>query len=122
MTKARLQKQIKDKFGSISKFARLARVDRYDLQKLFARKDEDADVVQEIWGICQATANKGESTDLNQAVILRLSKAIKKAGGAYRFSKENPEFAHKSVCQILAGKRKRITPNVNKLLKHFELV
>jgi hypothetical protein len=122
MTKERLKRQIKVKFGSQSKFARLAGIDRYDLQKLFARKDEDHDVVQEIWGICQSTANTGESTDLNQAVILRLSKAIKKAGGVYRFAKDNPEFAEKSVYQILSGKRKRITPNVTKLLQHFELV
>ncbi len=122
MTKARLQKQIKAKFGSLSKFSRLSRIDRYELQMLFARKADDHDVVQEIWAICQSTANKEETTVLNQAVVLRLAKAVKKAGGAYRFSKDNPDFAHKSVCQILAGKRKRITPNVTKLLKHFELV
>lgn len=122
MTKERLKRQIKVKFGSISKFARLSGVDRYDLQKLFARKDEDRDVVDEIWGIYQTTANKSESTELNQAIILRLSKALEKAGGVYRFAKDNPEFAEKSVYQILSGKRKRITPNVSKLLKHFELV
>lgn len=116
-----IHQRIVDKFGSLSKFSRLSGYDRYELQKVFARKFNDQATLREIARLVKATANKSDSNEITEVQISKLSKALKKAGGVIQFSRDNPQFPEKSVYQILSGMRKRRTAKVMELFDHFEL-
>lgn len=121
MTKEILRKQIVTKFGTLSRFSRLSGYDRYELQKIFARSQNDIDLLRQISQLCSRTKDKSSEDDITEGQILKLSKALKKAGGVIKFSRENPGFPEKSVYQILSGRRKRITAKVKELFDHFDL-
>lgn len=121
MIKEAVRKQINTKFGTLSKFAKLSGYNRYELQKIFARVSPDKNILSTISLLCKRTANKPAPGEITEAQLLKLSRALKKAGGVYKFSREYPAFAEKSLYQILSGKRKRITGKVQKLFDHFKI-
>ncbi len=121
MTKEILHQDIINKFGTLSKFARLSGYPRYDLQKLFARKEVYDEELRVISALCSRTKDKAEDSEITPENIKHLSKALKKAGGVIKFCRDNPQFNEQSVFQILSGKRKRKTAMVWELLKHFKL-
>jgi hypothetical protein len=105
----------------MSRFAKLAKLDRYDLQKFFARKNNTIQEFARIEHLVEAVASKATSGEISEAQIKKLRKALKRAGGVITFSKENDQFAEKSLYQILNGRRKRITPMVQELFDHLQL-
>jgi hypothetical protein len=121
MNKEQLQAKIKEKYGSMSKFAKLAKLDRYNLQKLFARKVVTPEDLAIISSLVEDTENKPTKGEITPAQIKALSKALKQAGGVIQFVKRNKRFSEVSLYQILDGRRKRITPMVKKLFDHFQL-
>ncbi len=121
MTKESIHKEIIKKFGSMSKFARLSGLDRYELQKVFARKVNDEETLCKIEGKIRRTANKSDKNEITVRQIDSLRKALKTAGGVIEFSKANPQFPEKSVYQILSGRRKRMTKKVQELFSYFKL-
>jgi hypothetical protein len=121
MTKEEVHLEMVSKFGTMSRFARLAKLDRYELQKLFARKAEDTQEVGALYRKIEATALKPAEGEITPAQLKKLAKAIEKAGGTYRFCKDNPKFAEKSVYQILSGRRKRVTEKIQELFDHFNI-
>lgn len=121
ITKEKVRKEIKVKFGSLSKFAVLAKKDEYTLRKRFARKEVDQNFLMEINRLCERTAIKNTPGEISSEQIVKLDRALKKAGGVITFCREHTEFPEKSVYQILSGRRKRITDKVRDLLDHFKI-
>jgi hypothetical protein len=117
MTKDKLHAQIKEKFGSLSRFAVLSKYPRMELQKYFSRKSDDDEQTIKISHLVERTAVKPTQTDITPEKIKSLHKALNEAGGVRQFCKKSKgRFAEKSVYQILDGRRKRITPKVQDLL------
>ncbi len=117
MTKEALQKRIKGKFGTISKFARLSGEDRYELQKLFSRQLDDASEVARVSKLVVNTEVRVEANDLTAKHIKAFRAALDKAGGVRKFIADNskngkPVFVESTIHNILSGYRKHITPKI----------
>jgi hypothetical protein len=121
MTKEILRARISKKFGKMSRFASLAKIERYDLQKLFARKSPSPADIARISHLVDRTAVRLTDGDITPAQIKALYEALKNAGGVITFCNKHPQFAEKSVYQILSGRRKRMTGKVQKLFKYFKI-
>lgn len=119
--KEKVHQSIVDKFGTMSRFARLAKIDRYQLQKLFARQQDDTLELAKISVLVKTTPLKPSEGEITARQIKALHKALNESGGVVAFCRANEEFPEQSVFGILAGKRVRITPKVRKLLDHFGL-
>jgi len=121
ITKETVREEIKGKFGKYSRFAALAKYDPYELQKLFARKDDDQDELRKVSRLCRDTEVMNTPDEISDGQIKKLANALKKVGGVITFCREHPEFPEKSVYQILSGRRKRITEKVQELLDYFKI-
>lgn len=116
-----IKKQIKRKFGKISRFAALAGLNRYDLQKKFARKDLDEREGGKLARLIDVTRVQPISGEIQPEKLARLKTALNEFGGVLKFVTENPDFSRDSVNQILAGRRRRVSPVVLKLFEHFKI-
>ena len=122
MTKERLKKAIRKKFGTYSRFAALAHIDYYRLKKDFldAHKPERSDLVV-IEGLLNSTNAPDEfTTELRNA----LQEAVMASGGVIGFCSKNEKFIPSTLFQILSGdvpSYRRITPTIKQLLDHFEI-
>lgn len=117
----RLKERIKTKFGSMSKFARLARQNRYELQKVFSRKTMTPAEVRRLEKLINRTRVKKADGEITEAQLKLFIEAIEAAGGAHKFTKDNPQFPRASVFEVLGGKRKLISNGVRKLFDHFKI-
>lgn len=122
MTKEKLKKEIKKKFGTYSRFARLAKIDYYTLKREFldAHKVERQDLV-----VIEAAMNSTNAPDQFTAEFREsLQKALNQSGGILKFCMANAQFTASTVFQILSGEvesYKRITPTIKQLLDHFNI-
>ncbi len=118
--KDKLKADIREKFRTMSRFARMAKIDRYELQKIFARTYNDKEVrkLQRLYHKIQPRAVNGEISE-KQREALRL--AIFMAGGVTAFVRENPEFSKVSIFQIMGGQRRLMTKNVEKLFQKLKI-
>jgi len=122
MKKEVLKAKIQKKFGSMSNFARAANIDRYDLQKTFARKDIPK---QELAGLIKSYEElDGSPTGgnvIDQDKLNRLIAMIQGHGGPYQFSKDNPQFNMREVYSVFNGERKRMCKLIERLFEHFKI-
>jgi len=121
ITTETVRNEIKTKFGTYSRFAALAKYDRYELQKLFSRKDNDPKDLSAVLSLCRKTKIGNTPGEISDEQISALSKALMKKGGVIKFCRMNKQFPEKSVYQILSGRRKRITEKVQELLDYFKI-
>ena len=121
MSPSVLKDKITRKFGTLSNFSRLAGIDRYELQKKFARRVLDPnDLAMIEWKARTLTSKKGAG-DIAPKKLRDLKRAVREYGGVLKFTTDNPTFSRDSVNQILAGRRKRISPVVKSLLEFFRI-
>jgi len=120
MTVQQVKKRMKDKFGQYSVFARLAGLDRYELQRDFLEAHRvDKSVIKAMAELVEKTG--APKDEISPEKIEELRKALVNAGGVVKFCRENTGFAEQSVFKILAGKRKRLTGKVKDLFDHFKI-
>lgn len=113
--KEKVYKRIKKKFGSLSKFARLASHDRYELQKIFARKQPDREILKSLTRIAKETNVVSTAVEISNAHRLQLKEKMEEHGGPLPFCREYPLFSFDLIFQVMSGKRKRLTPKVKQL-------
>lgn len=122
MTRDKLKKEIKKKFGTYSRFAKLAKLDYYLLKKdvLDNPKPERQDLV-----IIEARLNDTDAPDQFTPELRKsLQEAINEYGGVLLFCMANERFTASTVFAILSGdieSYKRITPTIKALLDHFNI-
>lgn len=115
----KIKRDIKKKFGTISNFAKQNKLDRYGLQKTFAKRNPSELELAPIESALKLRIGKfGVMTPVK---FRQLKWAIKKAGGVKKFCLDNPEFSEDTVFKILAKNRKMISGVTEKLLNHFGL-
>lgn len=122
-----VKKRIKKKFGTMSNFARIANIDRYELQKKLAMVAYDSASVDnkktlsEINRIAAGlkVPNRGAQIPIEKLKLLTAE--IKKNGGVNKFCLENPQFSSRSVFQILQGRRRKMSPGVQALFDFFHI-
>lgn len=110
---------IKEKFGSLSAFCRVVKMDRYELQKTFARKSLTPHEYTELNSLMLRKKPLPKNT--YEKRLKKLIKAIKKAGGVYKFTEDNPRFIRRYVYFICSGKINKVTPRVQELFDHFKI-
>lgn len=122
MTKEVIKDKIKTKFGTISNFARLAGLDRYRLQIIFAKgTTPPKDELKAIWDKYNELKPK-ETGDLIDREKLELLKMyIDQRGGVYKFCQDNPAYPQNQVYPLIAGKRKRNSALVKSLFEFFKI-
>lgn len=114
-----LKKAIKKKFGTMSNFARLANLDRYWLQKQFARKVMSPLDSRALQKAVEKTRSRPSAMDVDPKKLDRLREAVMKSGGVVEFCKQFPDFNPNSLKQILGMRRKRLSPVIRRLFEHF---
>lgn len=119
MKTSTIQKLITHKFGTITKFAKLAKVNRYELQKIFAKEEVTPDQASWLKNLASTTKIDHTDVEIHPEKLELLKKALNAFGGVTRFTATNPRFSRDSVNQILAGRRKRISPVVQDLFDYF---
>jgi len=119
MEKEELKQKIRDKFGTLSNFARCAGMDRYELQKQLVRPDLAAKEITRLHGICRST--KAKESDIRVEQLETLKVKISGIGGVDVFCSEHPSFSRASVFQIISGRRKVMSKGVRKLFDHFQI-
>lgn len=122
-----VKNRIKKKFGTMSNFARIAKIDRYDLQKRLAMvaydgtTKESRKILSEINNAAIRTKAPNRGAQIPPEKLKSLVGKIKKAGGVNAFCAENPQFSSRSVFQILQGRRRKMSPGVQALFDHFKI-
>lgn len=126
MTKDKLKKAIKKKFGTYSRFAKLAKLDYYLLKKdvLDNPKPERQDLV-----IIEARLHDTNAPDRFTPELRKsLQEALNEYGGVLMFCMANERFTASTVFAILSGNRmgynksyNKITPTIKALLDHFNI-
>lgn len=119
MTTQTVKNQIKKKFGTVAKFAKLADLDYYDLQKIFYSGDPDKlfEVSKKIMSI-EVEPTDGEINDVQRE---KLKAKMDKAGGVIAFCRDNPKYSRVTIFQILSGHRKRLAPKVVELFTELKI-
>lgn len=121
LTKESVKKDILKKFTYMSHFAKLAGIDRYDLQKFFAKAAPSQEELSELAQKVHSTDFRPSDDHIPQKSLDALKEAIMKEGSLPGFCIQNPEFKESSVKSIIYGKRTRMSPGVRKLLAHFNI-
>lgn len=119
MDKQALIDGIKEKFGSLSAFARVAKIDRYELQKTFARQTMTNREYLKLERLMNRKKSPPKTT--YDSKLKKLIKAINKYGGVYKFTKDNPEFSRRYVYVVCSGGTNKLTDTVQKLFDHFQI-
>ncbi len=112
MTPENVKKKIKVKFGSVSAFLKVMSWTEYELQKAMKYPET-------LYRTVARTEAQPNSGLLDVKKLNALQGKIKAIGGAYAFWLENRHFPYPTICQILQGRRKRMTPKVQALFDHF---
>ncbi len=121
MSNAGVKNKIKRKFGSLTRFAKLAGIDRYELQKDFARKVLSPKRAKELDRLVTRTKDKSLGNEFTTERLKALRAKIEAAGGPAKFCEEYPKFSYVSLIQILAGKRKLVSATVRELFEHLQI-
>lgn len=122
MTTKGIKAKIKKKFGSLTKFATLAKLDRYQLQKFFAAAEKNMTperkaYILELDKIANATKVEATKYELSESIRQMISDKLHEMGGVKKFCTEHPGFSEVSIFQVINGTRKRITDKVQSLIK-----
>lgn len=120
-TKPLLDK-IKKKFGTFSRFCKVAEIDRVWFANNVTRKDNvEPEVVSQIETLLATAVDQTGEQALTKEKIKSISGAINEAGGVKAFCVKNNTFSEATLFQILAGRYKYITPGVRRLLEHLNI-
>ena len=126
MTIEQLKKKIKTKFRTVSRFCKIANVDRQEIQKFFqsARNKmtpEKEERIKYYYNLVVENSNGQDQADLTVSIRKRIKMAIRSRGGVNQFVDENPEFNVNSIYQIINGNRKTINNTVKQLMTKLEI-
>jgi hypothetical protein len=122
MTKEKLKQKIIKKFGTISGFARVSKLDRYELQKLFARKQIPLETAKSLSQKCDELEKVNSiANPIDPEKLKLLRAAIDDAGGRYKFCKDNPTFDMRQIYYVYEGERVRMSPLIKRLFEHFKI-
>lgn len=119
--KTTLKKKIKEKFGMMSRFARLANEDRYGLQKLFAKKSITKAEFDRVNILVKRTEVRTSGREIDPKKFAQLKKALDEAGGVAEFCRKNSQFSVDTMKHIYQGRRKVKGPVIDSLFAHFEI-
>lgn len=122
MTIKALKVKIKKKFGTYSRFARIAALDRTEFQKDFLRGvNVDQKYIDKIRSLSEKHSIEDDGNLIASDKVAKLRKAITKAGGVIDFCEKNKQFSQATVKHVLSGRRKNVTDIVASLFKHFNI-
>lgn len=122
MTKEDLKEKIKKKFGTLSNFARLAKLDRYRLQIVFAKGTTPPEgELQAIRNAYKELKPKETGDLIDPKKLELLEMYIEQRGGVYQFCRDNPQYPQNQVYPLIAGKRKRNSALVKSLFEFFKI-
>lgn len=110
MTRTSLKRKIDLKFGSWHNFARIVGV--HTLR---------GKTPLEIDRMADALSRTVVGGGIPREKLDALKSKIMTCGGVTAFCLENKDFSETSLFQILQGRRKRMSPVVNRLFQHFGL-
>lgn len=117
----KLKKFIKEKFRTLSRFAEVSGLDRYEIQKAFTpfyfQNPKYVRFRKEIYEKASKTGLTVKQTELSAEQLKALRKAIDDKGGCYKFSQE----VGFRVYDIYNGTRVRISGQVEQLINYFGL-
>lgn len=132
MKRDNLKNAIKEKFGTITRFAELAGIDRYELQKAFMSFYLDKSPYKELRELaaekCKEIDPEAVGVFLSDEMIASLRKAITDSGGLKELVKQfegQEGFSRTNIYDILSGGRRGgkykvgMTPTIGKLIDHF---
>lgn len=117
--------RIKTKFGTMARFAELADISRYELQKAFMPfywgKKPYVELLRKAIKKSADIDPSPTAAELDNETLHKLKTAINEAGGVYKFCKRNKKFTPRSLYFIFAGERVRKSGVVLDLLKKFKI-
>lgn len=113
--------RIKEKFGSLSNFARASKRPRYDLQLIFARKFIPKETLEDLEKLYNELDGDPVGNVITEEQLDKFKTKIDAVGGVYQFCKANPEFSQRQVYEVYSGNRLRISKLVKKLFQHFKI-
>jgi hypothetical protein len=117
MSKKVLLQEIRKKFKNYTRFAELAKVDRYKLQLFIQRETDDSAECARLAELCANTSNVSTKNEVTPIQILRLRKALKRASGVTAFCRANPEFKEDMIFRVLRGSSRLKSKKVRELFK-----
>jgi hypothetical protein len=120
MTKQQVHARIRKKFGTLTRFARLTRFDRYELQKIFARQAGDQDLLKKLNVLVETTEAQASAVDISDEQRNKLKEIFAEKSVA-EFCRENPKFKEDLIFQVMWGRRKRINQRVWELFTHLNI-
>lgn len=126
-TTIQLKSKIKKRFGSMTKFAKLVNMDRYELQKFFAAAEkkmtpEREKRISELMKLAKDTKNIPINSEITEPLRKKIKAAVDdQYGGVSEFCSKNPDFSVYSVWQIIGGRRKTISATVKKLIQTLKI-
>lgn len=118
MTRLEARAEIFKKYKTISRFARLADIDRYELQKILGTDSTFELHMKRIIVLIKRTPVKITSNEVDPKKMARVKRMIAEQGGMAEFCRVN-EFNYHTVRQILQGRRKLMSPVVTRLFEFF---
>lgn len=116
-----LKANIRKKFGSMSNFARAAKINRYELQKQLASPSKHRKSLLKINRLATRLKAGISIGEIPVTKLKSLKTQIANSGGVVVFCFKNPNFNSRTVFQILQGRRKRMSPIVKELFEHFDI-
>lgn len=117
MKPEKVKQFIKKKFGTMSRFCRLAGYDRYELQKVLSLKNSGMELAK-IYDKAVKTKDTFGGNEITDELRNGLTEAInKKFGSVLAFCEAYPQFKAATIYQILDGKRKNITGIVQRMME-----
>lgn len=114
----KIKKKIRNKHRTLSAFARVAGIDRYELQKMFTRELRPNEEKQILTALETLSP---EDLNIPTEKLELLKSKIEEAGGIYKFCKDNPEFEKRHVYQVCNGEFSIKSRTYKALLKFFNI-
>lgn len=125
MTKDTLKRLIRRNYGTLSNFARKNALNRYELQKTFARKVIPTKEAANLVIMASRTNDQSGGDKIPADKLEALRNEIYAMGGVESFctiaDTEGIDFSRASVFQVLQGKRMKTAKCVKNLFKYFEI-
>ena len=120
MTAKELKSSIQEKFGSLSRFARITGEDRYEMQKNLDRVIPDQKELNRLERLYSRTNDKATETELSEKVRKAIASAIDEVGVS-DFCDMHPGFNKRYLYRVMNGDIKKKTLNILELLKILEI-
>lgn len=120
ITDKELKTAIKEKFGYLARFCKIAKFDLYEVNKMFLSRNVEKK--EKFFNSFMAAANKkvdqkitGELTDTN--VLMIKTCLYNNYKSVNEFCRVNPEFGKEWISKLFAGGVNKVTPHVELMCK-----